>query len=219
LSKDPTINKIFLCIRDNHPVSQERCSKLSDNLPSTEDEFTDILDDLGKGSSKLSDSKLILWEGPCIGHQNYTSKKGKRSSTLFDRNDSEPKLLDHKICDSEMRSSRIFRSQQLDTFLQKEKQKNITNASTPTMSEAYQPYPTNIPTNENENLSMPKRPKPDSQITRTPYELLVPSLNFKTEQTLATLTQDIINLIWEKYQKRQMRTFLGLQDYFLDLYR
>ena len=76
-----------------------------------------------------------------------------------------------------------------------------------------------IPTNENENLSMPKRPKPDSQITRTPYELLVPSLNFKTEQTLATLAQDIINLIWEKYQKRQMRTFLGLQDYFLDLYR
>jgi hypothetical protein len=33
----------------------------------------------------------------------------------------------------------------------------------------------------------------------TPYEFLIPKLSFKTEQTLSILTQDIIDLIWEKY--------------------
>jgi hypothetical protein len=65
------------------------------------------------------------------------------------------------------------------------------------------------------NLAYLKRHKPCSLTISTPYELLIPKLSFKTEQTLSILTQDII---WEKYQQRQMKVFYGLQDYFLDLY-
>jgi hypothetical protein len=123
------------------------------------------------------------------------SKNGKRSSKLFDQDDPDPKLLNHEICDLEKRSSKVFRSQQINTFPQDEKQNYTTETSTQSLPikkpKAYPP---------NTNLAMLKRHKPDLTTFCTPYELLVPRLGFKTEQTLAILTQDVINLIWEKYQ-------------------
>jgi hypothetical protein len=50
------------------------------------------------------------------------------------------------------------------------------------------------------NLAYLKRHKPLT--ISTPYELLIPKLSLKTEQTLSILTQDIIDLIWEKYRQR-----------------
>ena len=51
----------------------------------------------------------------------------------------------------------------------------------------------------------------------TTYENLQPRLSFKTEQTLSCFGQDILDLIWQKFKERQMKIFLGLQDYFFDL--
>lgn len=49
------------------------------------------------------------------------------------------------------------------------------------------------------------------------YENLQPRLSFKTEQTLSCFGQDILDLVWQKFKERQMKIFLGLQDYFFDL--
>ena len=51
----------------------------------------------------------------------------------------------------------------------------------------------------------------------TTYENLQPRLSFKTEQTLSCFGQDILDLVWQKFKERQMKIFLGLQDYFFDL--
>uniref|UniRef100_I1Q393 CCHC-type domain-containing protein n=1 Tax=Oryza glaberrima TaxID=4538 RepID=I1Q393_ORYGL len=51
----------------------------------------------------------------------------------------------------------------------------------------------------------------------TTYENLQPRLSFRTEQTLSCFGQDILDLVWRKFKERQMKIFLGLQDYFFDL--
>ena len=82
------------CIQDNFSVHQERSSKLSDD------------DHLEEGSSNLSDFLLM---------------PGERFPKLYDQDDPNSKLLNHKVCDSEIRSSEIFRSPPIDTFPQKER--------------------------------------------------------------------------------------------------
>lgn len=52
----------------------------------------------------------------------------------------------------------------------------------------------------------------------TTHEILTSRLSFKTNQTLSCLGPDIQELIWEKYQERQMKVFSDLQEYFLYLY-
>ena len=62
------------------PAMRERFLCIQDRLPVSQER-----------SPKLSDSK-----------------NGKRSSKLFDQDDPDPKLLNHEICDSEKRSSKVF---------------------------------------------------------------------------------------------------------------
>jgi hypothetical protein len=136
----------------------------------------------------------------------------------------ESKLLDHKVCDYGKRTSEIFRSQQIDTFLQNERQKNemSRDEAIPTKDASTQTKPIlddfdhhqNYIAFDETNLAYLKRHKPCSLTISTPYELLIPKLSFKTEKTLSILTQDIIDLIWKKYQQRQMKVSYDLQDYF-----
>jgi hypothetical protein len=56
-------------------------------------------------------------------------------------------------------------------------------------------------------------------INNIPQEFLIPRLSFKTNHILSYFTQDIIDLIWEKYAERHYKTFQDIQDYFLKIYK
>jgi hypothetical protein len=201
MRKDLITRGKFPCIQDDPSIQQKGYSKLSDIIqdnPSVQQKgFPKLSDDddhLEKGSSKLSDSLPMPGEG---------------FPKLYDQNDPESKLLDHKVCDHGKRSSEIFQSLQIDTFLQKERKKNemshdeaisTKDASTQTklILDDFDHHQ-NYTTFDETNLAY-KRHKPLT--ISTPYEILIPKLSFKTKQTLSILTQDIIDLIWEKYQQR-----------------
>jgi hypothetical protein len=81
MSKDLITKGKFPCIQDNLSIQWKGFSKLSDDDGHLEE-----------GSSNLSDSLLM---------------PGERFPKLYDQNDPESKLLDHKVCDSRKRTSEI----------------------------------------------------------------------------------------------------------------
>ena len=61
--------------------------------------------------------------------------------------------------------------------------------------------------------------KKDKYLTNTPQEFLLPRISFKTDQVLSYFTQDIRDIIWNKYAERQYKTFQVIQNYFMKLYQ